>query len=378
MKNVSREHIAWVDLLRVLACFFVIVSHSCDPFVGQYDYNYSEFLTGALIGSSVRACVPLFVMISGLLLLPINMDMKTFYTRRAKRLLWPFIFWSLVLPVLYFLYVNSGIEIVNPNIATEDYTIGNMFRKMYLFVFNFNYDTTPLWYAYMLIGLYLFMPIISAWLVQAEKKDIKWFLRIWLITTCLPVIQFAAPFAGYPGAFGNMGLLGVCDWNPFGTFYYFSGFLGYVVLAYYLKRFPLEWSMPKTLKIAVPLFLLGYVLTAGGFLLMHHYYPESYSNLEIIWFFSGINVFLMTFAVYIIMQKIKMKGSPLLAKIAALTFGIYLSHFIFVEFAYDIIYPNIPVPAAFKILLVAVLSFALSLLIIWLMSLNKYTRKVIM
>jgi len=378
MNTLSREHIAWVDLLRVLACFLVIVSHSCDPFVGQYDNNYSEFLTGALIGSSVRCSVPLFIMMSGLLLLPIKMDMKTFYAKRAKRLLWPFIFWSLALPVLYFLYVNSGIEIVNPNIASADYTIGNMFQKMYLFVFNFNYDTTPLWYAYMLIGLYLFMPIISAWLVQAEKKDIQWFLGIWLITTFLPIIQFAAPFLGYPGAFGNMGLLGVCDWNPFGTFYYFSGFLGYVVLAYYLKRFPIKGNMAKTLKIAIPLFLLGYVLTAGGYLLMHHYYPEDYVKLEIIWFFSGINVFFMTFAAYIVMQKFKIKGSSFLTKLAGLTFGIYLCHFIFVELGYDVIYPNIPVPAFLKIILIAISSFAMSSFVIWLMSLNKYTRKVIM
>lgn len=89
-----KEHIAWVDLLRVTACFLVIVSHSCDPFVGQFDNNHYEFLTGAFIGSLVRPCVPLFVMMSGILLLPIKMDMSTFYSKRAKRLLLPFIFWS--------------------------------------------------------------------------------------------------------------------------------------------------------------------------------------------------------------------------------------------------------------------------------------------
>ena len=32
-----REHIGWVDLLRVLACFLVVFAHCCDPFVGQLD-----------------------------------------------------------------------------------------------------------------------------------------------------------------------------------------------------------------------------------------------------------------------------------------------------------------------------------------------------
>ncbi|MBB4035931.1 surface polysaccharide O-acyltransferase-like enzyme [Dysgonomonas hofstadii] len=378
MKNTSSEHIVWVDLLRVLACFLVVVAHSCDPFVARFDTNHSEFLTGAFIGSLVRPCVPLFVMISGLLLLPVNMEMREFYRKRARRLLWPFVFWSLMLPVLYFLYVNSGIEIVNPNIVLEDYTIGKTLQKLYLFIFNFNYDTTVLWYAYMLIGLYLFMPVISAWLVQAGKKDIQWFLRIWVVSMFLPYIQMFAPVLGYEGNGGNLGLLGVCEWNPYGMFYYFSGFLGYVVLAYYLKRFPLEWSMSKALRIAMPLFLAGYAITAGGFVLTQEYYPGSYANLEIIWYFSGINVFLMTFAIYIVMQRVKIKASPVLSKIATLTFGIYLCHFIFVQFSYDVIYPNIAVPAVVKLLLVAILSFGISLLVIWLMSLNKYTRKVIM
>lgn len=53
MKNTSSEHIVWVDLLRVLACFLVVVAHSCDPFVARFDTNHSEFLTGAFIGSLV-------------------------------------------------------------------------------------------------------------------------------------------------------------------------------------------------------------------------------------------------------------------------------------------------------------------------------------
>ncbi len=374
----QKEHIVWVDILRVTACFLVIVSHSCDPFVGQFDNNHYEFLTGAFIGSFVRPCVPLFVMISGVLLLPVNMDMSTFYKKRAKRLIAPFVFWSMMLPVLYYLYIHSGIEIISPNIVAEDHTLTATLIKLYTFLFNFSYDTTALWYVYMLIGLYLFMPIIGAWLKQASKKDIQWFLRIWIISMCLPYLQMLAPLLGYNGNYGNMGLLGVCDWNPYGMFYYFSGFLGYVVLSYYLTHHPLSWDWKRTLSVAIPLFAIGYAITSGGFILTQEYYPGSYANLEIIWYFSGINVFLMTFSVFIIMQKIKVKSSPFLKKTAALTFGIYLCHFIFVQLGYDLIYPNIQVPPFLKIVMIAVFSFAVSLLVIWLMSLNKITRKVIM
>ena len=64
----ARERIGWVDLLRVIACFLVVFSHSCDAFVAVFDSDRATFLQGTLAGSFVRACVPLFVMMSGVLL----------------------------------------------------------------------------------------------------------------------------------------------------------------------------------------------------------------------------------------------------------------------------------------------------------------------
>jgi surface polysaccharide O-acyltransferase-like enzyme len=371
----QKEHLAWVDLLRIIACFLVVISHSCDPFVGQFDNNRTEFLTGALVGSFVRPCVPLFVMISGVLLLPVKLDMSTFYARRAKRLIIPFVFWSMMLPTLYYFYVNSGVKIISPNINAADHRLENLIQKLYTFLFNFNYATTALWYVYMLIGLYFFLPIISAWLSQASQRDVQWFLGFWIISMCLPYVQMMAPIFGYPG---KTGLLGVCDWNAYGTFYYFSGFLGYLVLAYYLIKYPFTWSLGRTLAVAIPLFLLGYAVTSTGFLLTQTYFPGNFASLEVPWYFSGINVALMTFSVFIVFQKVSVQSSPLLAKTSALTFGVFLSHFFFVQVGYDLIYPAVDLPAIIKILLLALFAFSVSLLLVWLMSLNKLTRKVVM
>ena len=317
-------------------------------------------------------------MMSAVLLLPIQMDTGTFYTKRTKRLFLPFLFWSLVLPLLYFGYVNSGLPMINPNINLADYTLGETICKMYTFIFNFNYDTTALWYVYMLIGLYLFMPILSAWLKQAKKQDIQWFLLFFILSTLLLYIQMAAPFIGYKGNGGNMGLLGVCDWNVYGTFYYFSGFIGYVVLAYYLVTYPFNWKWRKTIMVGSFSLLTGYAITAGVFITMQNHFPGDFTKLEIPWSFTGINVLLMTFGVFIIMQKIKIQSSPLLKKSAALTYGIYLCHFIIVQMGYDFIYPYIPVPAFLKIILMATFTFGVSYGITWLMSLNKFTRRFVM
>lgn len=80
----ARERIGWVDLLRVIACFLVVFSHSCDAFVAVFDSDRATFLQGALAGSFVRACVPLFVMMSGVLLLPVRTGKRGLSTASAS------------------------------------------------------------------------------------------------------------------------------------------------------------------------------------------------------------------------------------------------------------------------------------------------------
>lgn len=144
-----REHIGWVDLLRVLACFLVVFAHCCDPFVGQLDADRGAFLTGAFAGSLVRCSVPLFVMMTGVLLLPVGEGMGAFYRRRIGRIVPPLLFWSLALPLLFFAYLHTfGAATQSPTVDPASYTVRQLVVRLYTFVFNFNYDTTPLWYLY--------------------------------------------------------------------------------------------------------------------------------------------------------------------------------------------------------------------------------------
>ena len=83
-------------------------------------------------------------------------------------------------------------------------------QRIYTFVFNFNFDTTPLWYLYMLIGLYLLMPVLNAWLVQASQRELKVVLGLWVVSLFLPYLKMLAPVLGYQGNYGNMELLGMC------------------------------------------------------------------------------------------------------------------------------------------------------------------------
>ena len=93
--------IVFLDYLRVLACLMVIATHSCDSFYigpgGVWQCaSESDRLWISIIDSIMRAAVPLFVMTSSYLLLPLKDDNTTFFKRRFIRVL--------VKPRIYFLF----------------------------------------------------------------------------------------------------------------------------------------------------------------------------------------------------------------------------------------------------------------------------------
>ncbi len=374
----ARPNIGWIDLLRILACVLVVFSHCCDGFVAQFDNDRSSFVTGVLLGSLVRPCVPLFVMMTGVLLLPVGNrhTLTGFYRRRIGRIIPPLIFWSILLPVLAYLYFHyASPASANPSVNIADYsTTETLWHRITTFIFNFNFDSTPLWYIYMLIGLYLIIPIIDKWLDGSSEKDIRVVLWIWGVSLLLPYVKMLAPALGYQGNYGNFDILGNCDWNSYGTFYYFSGFIGYLMLAFYLVKFPFKWSRTKTLAICIPMFIAGYAITAGGYLLTQEYYPGNYAYLEIVWFFAGINVFMMTFPIFVLAQRLKIPSFPWLSQIAGLTFGVYLCHFVFVFVSYDL-FNRQELPYVLRIAGMTITTFAMAALVTWLFTRTRFTSR---
>ncbi len=93
----GKPHLVWIDCARWIAMFLVVVCHACDPFNCSPDaLTNPEFLRwGAIWGSLLRPSVPLFVMITGALLLPVREPtLGAFYKKRIPRVLFPFLIWS--------------------------------------------------------------------------------------------------------------------------------------------------------------------------------------------------------------------------------------------------------------------------------------------
>jgi surface polysaccharide O-acyltransferase-like enzyme len=331
MEAKSHEHIVWMDVVRLTAMFMVVCCHSTDPFnfyPGNPPANIDEIkFLGAAYGAFLRPCVPLFVMLTGALLLPVHDTSSIFYRKRIGRVLWPFLIWSVLFNLFPWIsgllgcppkmildfFPYSGEEVMRQSFSVSIGYISQL-------PFNFSLLDVHMWYIYLLIGLYLYLPIFSAWVEKASERAKLYFLIAWGITTLLPYYyEYVSPY-----------LWGGCSWNQFNMLYYFAGFNGYLLLGHYLRH--TDWSIKKTWTIGIPIFVIGYAVTFLGFrhiTSLPHYTDE---QLELFFTYNSINVVMMTIPVFMLCKKVKIKNGTIKKALANLTvcgFGIYMIHYFF-------------------------------------------------
>ena len=278
----------------------------------------------AFVNSFLRVAVPLFVMTSSYLLMPITTDTETFYRRRFQRVVIPFIVWSLAYAFIP-MWGSGGEVAVGDNLAQLSV--------------NLMWHSGHLWYVYMIIGIYLFMPILSPWLERVTKRGEEAFILVWLFTTAIPFFRELARVVR-----GTAEVWGEASWNEFGLFYYFSGFIGFVVAAHYIRKY-VDWGAKKTLTVALPMIVAGYLATALPFYLqLPDNYPINESidlavKLELSWDFTNTGAALMTIGVFLLFKLIKRpcKVYPLFFELSRLSYGVYLLHMFVLVAVFDIV-----------------------------------------
>ena len=366
LSNQKNQHIVWLDVVRFIAMFTVVCCHCTDPFnfYPGTAPNIGEIkLWGAIYGSVLRPCVPLFVMITGALLLPVRGDASTFYKKRIPRVFYPFLIWS----VLYNLFPwITGLLGLNPQIILDFFPYAGeevmqqsfsvSLEYILMIPFNFSILAVHMWYIYLLIGLYLYLPVFSAWVEKSSERAKLMFLLAWGVTLLLPYYyQFVSNY-----------LWGTCSWNSFGMLYAFAGFNGYLLLGHYLKN--LEWSLKKTLAIGIPMFAAGYAVTFLGF--RHITALPEYTDemLELFFTYCSLNVVMMTIPVFMLAKKVKVNSERMKKALANLTvcgFGIYMIHYFFTGPSV-VLMRAIDMPIGLQIPVAAILAFAVSWGLVWL------------
>lgn len=309
------KRIVFLDYIRVFACFLVILVHASENFYGAADAtdmvgpqaflaDQADRLWVSLFDGFSRMAVPLFMIVSAYLLAPMNEQESTwsFYRRRFVRIL-P--------PMLLFMVLYSTLPLLWGQLDAA-----TALRDLCRIPLNFPTLAGHLWFMYPLIGLYLFIPVVSPWLRKASAAEERLFIGLFLLSTCMPYLD---------RWFGEV--WGQCFWNEYHLLWNFSGYLGYLVLAHYIRTH-LRWSRRTRLAAGSAMAVAGaaatilsfYVQAVPGQIL-------STPRIELGWAFCTVNCVVLTAGTFLLFTCIDRPKAPrAVAEVSRLSYGIYLMH----------------------------------------------------
>jgi len=301
--------IFYFDFLRAVAIFAVIVLHFSADAAGQYHkIAASDWFSAAFYNGLTRGCVPLFVMLSGALLLSPNkvISIKEVFSKRLPKLIIPLAAWSIIYETLQFT-TDKGYGKFQLIPALKAFYQGPL-------VFHF-------WFLYMMIGIYFIYPIINAFIRAATKSQVQYFILLWFMVNS--VLGVAGP------AFNlNIGIELNC----------FTGYIGYFVLGYYLNAYEFTSRQLSWIYLLTALALTSSI---AGIVLLQYYGYHGFTDLAESDFTPDIPLAMS--GVFLLAKNHSFNIKPgwwqrTLSQISKESYGIYIVHVLFVRLLFDKIY----------------------------------------
>ncbi len=338
MPPANPKNIDWINNLRLIALYAVIILHCSSPLLMQYGKVPStDWWTADFLNALTRFAVPVFVMITGALLLHREYEIGDFLKKRLTRVVVPFLFWSLV--YVWYSWYNEEITFGSDAWA-------NIKQVLHLLKYGSAYH---LWYVYMLIGLYFFIPVISKFVRNASEKEILYFLIIWAA-----VMLITQPY--------------LSRYNPSVDMHYFVGYAGYLVLGHYLAFKDFNVKYLRLWMILLFVFSIA-LIAIGSWLIIQ--YPKWPGTM----FYEPVNpaVVMLSASIFIVVKLTVPKVPPIITRIrdfaGKYNYGIYLGHALVLYFlddlfgiSYKLCTPIIAIP------LTALICFFISLLLVWMIN----------
>lgn len=326
MNTMVRNH--RLDLLRVIALMMIILMHSPMP-----DCASGFVLSG--ISYFTSPGIGLFFMISGSLLLGNNLSTKDFLKKRFSKILYPTLFWTVLYLIIKCSSEHMGINSLLISVCSIPFSAQGH---------------GILWFMYTLAGLYLLTPILSKWLKNASKREIEFYLFLWAITLLYPYLNK---------------VLIINDSNT-GVLYYFTGYLGYYLLGYYLKKHYRYRKIHVVLAIAVATIV---PVTLYFSTIERDFYT-------MLWYLS-LPVVLMAFCWFVLINQCPNKKIAIINEVSKLSFGIYLIHLLIMRNLLWRISVITELPGVIQIPVVLILTFLLSFIGVWLLSKLTFSKYII-
>ena len=329
----TNNRVLSLDITRIAAVLAVVMIHASACFITESKTAY-EFAVGNIFDTISRIGVPLFIMISGALMLDehkhssVNLLLK----KNIKNLVFLLVFWSAVYDLIYHVFLPL---INHKAINLKEIMIA------------FTHGHIHMWYLYMLVGLYLLLPFYRKIAKYSDRWEIKFLLSIYFIfISLLPLTGMLELKSGF--------------YIHVSTIYPLYLFCGYAIH----KKF---FEINKLTSV-----LLILLSTEGIFLLTIIRWKYSVEVMEQLWSYSSILVVMQAVGVFTLMVRTKGNvwklAGKILNKIDDCSFGIYLIHMIFVRLVLRYMeynpYEGI-VPLNFILLICGIL--AVSYVITWVM-----------
>ena len=288
------------DYMRAIAVCAVVALHTSAIVVVKYISNPDSFgwWTGNVVNSMVRWCVPVFVMLSGALLLdPSKSETATeFFRKRINRILIPLVFWSLVYIILAWVFhsMQSGFNFIE------------LLRRLVTGLLS-GRPHYHLWFLFMIIGLYAITPILRLIL----KRFHSYCLYIGL--GCLALTVYAT------GMQWTENII-IMARKIFAT--QFIEFIGYFILGSALFH---NLRKQKTLWPFIALALLSMFTTAHGT------YNQIINNHPVPFYFYSYNspfVAVMVVSIFIVFCGLRdtLKVNKMITVLSDNSLGIYIIH----------------------------------------------------
>lgn len=330
-----------LDILRILAIFFVIMAHVFEDAYNLPDLEHLSFSNvdawSAYLGFTFgRLGVPIFLMLTGFFLVDRDWTQERISQFYRNNLLKLFVTWELWIAI-YFLYSRFYLH------ANVD---GGTYFQQAFFVEPVNMPNA--WYMPMILGIYLFLPHVSITIKQMNSKILIFMsvlLGIYLFL--VPTINQTLLIFKLPAISNQLDL-------SFSGGYYAM----YVVLGYYMKKlkdqnFRLPWGLDVIVTIAL-------IVMTAGYQVLAYRHGVSYN----VWYdfimLPLVSVFLFSLFNRL---KIKVSGTKAIVDISNSSFGIFLIHYpIFVAMKYYLL----PLHKNFGYLvLLSLIVYLVSLLIVY-------------
>lgn len=296
-----------LDILRIISICGVVAIHVFGLRVGAEPKAGRGWWTAVVIDIGFVWVVPVFVMISGALLLGSRQAVEApaaFYRKRAARLLPALFFWNAVYLV--------GVRIW---MRHEELSTARVLQLLYdSSVF------TQLYFIWIILGLYAIAPILASFVVGNGSQRALFTAGIILGVT---IVAFLTP--------GILGYFGVDRPIPMNIFTFWLPYVGYFAAGYALRDVRLKGlplivvSVVTTSLIALTIWQYG---NRGTFPLMDRLLAVSYLGVGVAAASIGVFVVGLSLAVFL---KIPPRVGKLLVAFSNASFGVFLVHLLIFE-----------------------------------------------